>query len=89
MNDVDKILMRKDMLRSLVDEFKSPPNETVYEQAVRYGRLAHKAHYVSIIRDVNLIEAIVTPFELLSKEEQIAWIEVGNQIERITLKENS
>lgn len=82
----NKILKRKEQLRGLVDEFKSPPSETVYEQSVRYGQLAFEAFKLML---PNYYNEDSTPWSLLSQEQTLAWIEVGTQIERITLKENS
>lgn len=82
--ETDTWLERRDQLRSLVDRRASVPNETVYEQAVRYGKIAHEAY----CRVLNNGPWNPEPyFEGLSVEEQQAWIEVGTQIERAVLKD--
>lgn len=80
----DNVIERRNQLRSLTEKYISPDNETVYEQAVRYGKIAHEAY----CRIMNVDWNPDPLFDNLSKIEQQAWIEVGTQIERFSLKEN-
>ncbi len=81
--DVDAFLKRKDEIRNLVDEFPGNIHETVWEQSVRYGKLAYKTFQLMFPK-----EDFITWIDL-KEESRLAWIEVGNQLERITLKENT
>lgn len=79
----DTILNSLYELRSLTDKYSEPLNETVYEQSVRYGQLAYKAFQLKLPKNDFL------PWSKLPKESKQAWIEVGTQIEKITLIENN
>ena len=79
---IDNFLIIREKLRNFVEKYSTTDDESVYDAAVRYGRLAYDVYCYSL--NLNGVS-----FENLSNEEQVAWIEVGTQIERITLKENT
>jgi hypothetical protein len=80
---VDDFLKQRDALRIMVDKFPATSMETVWDQSVRYGRLAFET-FILMYPEVNL-----NSWAHLSDIQRLAWIEVGNQLEQITLKENT
>ena len=81
----NNILERKEQLRKLTDKYPSTDNETVYGQALRYGKIAHEAY----CRVMNTDWILDPRFDGLTKVEQQAWIEVAMQIERAVLKDQN
>lgn len=82
--DVDSFLNKKNYLRELIEKYNPLPMETVYEQSVRYGKIA----YNSFKKELNDSDKQYDIWSDLSITEQQAWITVGVQIEKITLIEN-
>lgn len=85
---VDKELLIRDQLRSLVNKYSPTENETVYEQAVRYGKIAYETYTIDFCKSTG--ESIVDQFlnwDALSNAHKNAWIEVGTQIEKTVFKD--
>jgi hypothetical protein len=81
---VDAFLFKKDYLKELIEKSTPTPKETVYEGAVRYGKIAYQS-YKTKMDDYDRRNDM---WEDLGEDERQAWITVAGQIEAITLREN-
>lgn len=78
----DKFLVNRDVLRKLIEGYPTTQKETVYEQAVRYAKIAYEAYVIKLQNDRAV------GFDYLPENIKQAWIEVAIQIEKATLKDN-
>lgn len=80
MNEVDEFIVRRNLINSIIKNNPSRSRETLWDQSVRYGKIAYEAFSLKMHHDDFC-------WDKLTDNEKFAWIEVGTQIERITLIE--